>query len=124
MAGELLDGVPSASPGLDSLQISGYQFRSQPYVAVPRTAHGFYSSPVWMRLERRRDQDAAVPSGATGEPWALALVLDPTRAPRVLSFPDQEQLPELERVTITVPTVFGTVMHVDVVNSDRSIGSL
>lgn len=124
IAGELLDGVPSAPPRLDSLQISGYQFRSQPYVAVPRTVDGFYSSPDWMRLEGLTEQGAVVPPDATGEPRALALVLDPTRAFERFSWPDQEQLPELERVTITVPTVFGTVMHLDVVHTDRSIGSL
>lgn len=121
---ELLAGVPSASPRLQSLQISGYKFRSQPYVAVPRTANGFYNAPEWMRLQDVPDQGAMVPVGADREPRAVAVLVDVDVASRALPLQDQSQRPELERVTITVPTVFGTVMHVDVILQDRWIGLL
>lgn len=121
---ELLGGAPSASPRLQSLQISGYKFRSQPYVAVPRTANGFYSAPDWIRLQGVTARDVMAPEGVDRESRALSVLVDSDVASRQLPLQDQAQRPELERLTITVPTVFGTVMHVDVILQDRWIGSL
>lgn len=116
-------GFPGSPLRLENLQISGYQFRSQAYVAMLRNERGFYTPPEGMRLRGLEETSAGSRAqGPVRGPELLELVVEQPIAPGGQSA--RGQTPVLERVTLAVPMVFGTVMHVDVPIGDRPLRSL
>lgn len=112
-----LVGFPTSPVRLDDLQISGYQFRSQSYVALPRDHRGYYSPPQGMRLKAIQERlNVARSLGPAQGLVALEVLLDHQALGGSQLSVGLDSV--LERVTIAVPTVFGTVIHVDVPTAD------
>jgi hypothetical protein len=90
---------------------------------MPRNERGFYTPPEGMRLRGLEETSAGSRAqGPVSGPELLELVVEQPIAPGGQSA--RGQTPVLERVTLAVPTVFGTVMHVDVPIGDRPLRSL
>ena len=112
-----LVGFPTSPVRLDDLQISGYQFNSQPYVALSRNNRGQYTPPQGLRLQAiHRKPTGAQALGPDQGLTSLDVVVDRKALARTL--PAEAPTPVLERVTIAVPTVFGTVINIDVPTAD------
>jgi hypothetical protein len=112
-----LVGFPTSPVRLDDLQISGYQFRSQPYVALSRNNRGQYTPPQGLRLQAiHRKPTGAQALGPDQGLTSLDVVVDQKTLARTLAA--DAPTPVLERVTIAVPTVFGTVINIDVPTAD------
>ena len=108
---------PTTPLRLEDLQISGYQLRSQRFVALPRNRKGHYSVPEGLRLKTTQRRPTGLEAlGPDQGLMSLEVLLDQRQFSRAL--PEAGPAPVLDLVTIAVPTAFGTVINVDVRTDD------